>query len=407
MQLSRREALLAMLGMTATLAAPKLPGAQALASAEGGWDDLAVQFMIHPELAYLNTGALGATPKAVLQKVTEATYGLEQHPAANQYTLFAEQIFRAKRTVARFIRCASDDLVMTGGTTDGMAMVLSGLSLSPGQRVLLTSHEYARLREYWEHFSRKHRVALDVVELPLLPQGEDEVVECIKAALKPDTHVIFMSHVTSANGLRLPVAAVAEVARRHDCLLMVDGAQAVGAVPVDMQALGCDVYAASGHKWLLGPKATGFLYISARARATLSAPGLTNGYGKKFNNVSVQNLPGIIGLGAAIEWRERLGHGKVQVRLEALHGALYAALQAIPSIRLMSPPPGSALASPMIALAFRNRQKSSLAEALLNDNVAVKQIEGYPGEIDIRVGGHVYNTDMHIRRLSESLTKFG
>ncbi len=409
MELSRREALIAMVGATATLAAPKLLRAQTLTTEKNaGWDNIASQFLIRPELAYLNTGALGATPKSVLQTVMDATYSLEQNPAANQYEIMVEQVYAAKQTIANYINCSIDDLVMTAGTTDGITQILDGLQLAPNQRVLISSLEYHRLHEYWEHYSRTHNTKLDVVEIPLLPRDKDEIIERIKAAIKPDTAVIFLSHVASANGLQMPIAEIAPIARRNHCLLVVDGAQAVGAVKTDMKALGCDIYAASGHKWLLGPKGTGFLYISEQARSKLSSPSLTNGYGKRTNSISVQNLPNIIGLGASITWLNQLGQSKVQTRLENLRSIIYTKLQAIKGVKLMSPPAESGMASPMVALAFSDKSKSPnlCVQAFAKANIIVKKVEGYNGIIDLRIGGHIYNSEAQIERFSNLVTKF-
>ena len=409
MDLSRREALFTMVGVTAALAAPKLLQAQiSTAPTDIDWNDFSSQFLIDSKLAYLNTGALGATPKSVLQTIMNATYSLERNPAANQYDFFTEQVFGVKQIIAQYINCNIDDLVMTGGTTDGIMQILYGLRLAPSQRILISSLEYGRIQEYWEHYSHTHHTKLDVVDIPLLPRDEDEVVERIKAALKPNTNIIFISHVTSANGLQIPIQKIAAIAKKNNCLLVIDGAQAVGAVKIDVQALGCDIYAASGHKWLLGPKGTGFLYVSERARSKLHTPSLTNGYGKRTNSISVQSLPNIIGIGASIAWLNELGQSKVHARLESMRTRTHTKLQAIPALQLMSPPPESSMASPMIALAFRdvNKQPAAIAHTLMKENIMVKQVENKLGIPHIRIGGHIYNTDAHIDRFVDSLTKF-
>jgi len=411
MQLSRRGVLLAMGGVTASLAAPKLLWPNATKPYQdfplpvaGDWDVLSKQFLISPELSYLNTGALGATHPNTLQAVASAMYELEKNPSGNQYDAFLGKAYATKEKIAALVNCNADDLIITGGTTDGMALVLASLHLLPGQRVLISSQEYGRIKEYWDYYSRQNNIELDVVELPLIPRDEDEVILRIEKAIRPQTRVIGISHVTTANGVQMPVAAIATLAQRHGCLFVVDGAQAVGAVPVDIKALGCDIYAASGHKWLLGPKGTGFLYIAQRARDQIYSPPLLEGYGKTMNNISVQSLANIIGLGASIDWLGTIGNLNIKARLENLRSTLYNKLLEIKDIEIVSPSPNHTMASPMIAFRVRDAAKhASITRAFLKNGIVAKYIAGNP-QIDIRVGAHIYNTDTHIDRFIISMT---
>ncbi|MDX2074528.1 MAG: aminotransferase class V-fold PLP-dependent enzyme [Alphaproteobacteria bacterium] len=407
MELSRREALLGMVGMAATFAAPRLAtgntlgGATPLPTPE--WDNLKTHFLIDPNLTYLNTGSLGAVPKIVLEKVAAESRALEQNPADNQYQLFTEKLFAVKRAVADFINCKTDELVMTGGTTDGMALLMEALPLEPGQRVLITDKEYGRIREYWEYYCRRAGATLDIVKLPLLPRDEAEIVTLVAAAIRPETRALCISHVTTANGVRLPVKAIGEAIKHTDCLLLVDGAQAVGAIEVDVQALGCDAYAASGHKWLLGPKGTGFLYVAERAKQSFPSPKLSGGYGDRANTISAQNLPNIIGLGASLEWLAKLDHAKRHERLKLLRSNLYNRLAALECLELLSPPSESPLSSPLVALRLRDPAKrKGILAAASKKGISVKTM-GEQQAVDLRVGCHIYNNEQNIVRFIDFL----
>ena len=119
--------------------------------------------------------------------------------------------------------------------------------------------------------------------------------------IRKETKVISVSHVLWTTGRKLPVAEIAAIARKKGILCVVDGAQAVGGMPVDVKALGCHAYATTGHKWLLGPKGIGLLYISADAADAIKPVQWMSG--KKFvsGSTGVGPLVLVMGLGAAIE----------------------------------------------------------------------------------------------------------
>ncbi len=404
MELSRREALLGMVGMAATLAVPKLAVGDS-ARSTATWNELAKHFLIDPNITYLNSGSLGATPRVVLDIIAEETRLLERNPTANQYDLFPRKAFAVKQALARFLGCRDSELVMTGGTTDGMALLMEALPLKAGQRVLITDQEYGRIRDYWDYYCKRSGAALDIVALPLLPRDAAEITRLIRAAIRPETRAICLSHVTTANGVCLPVQEISAVARRHGCLLLVDGAQAVGAMPVDVGSLGCDAYAASGHKWLLGPKGTGFLYVAGDAKQAFSSPKLDLGYGEQANFISIQSLPNIMGLGAALDWLGKLGHAVIYARLGELRATLHDRLASLKSLEMLSPPPGSSLASPIVAVRLRDPSlREKVEKDLVGQGIMVKSLHGQYG-VDLRVGGHVYNNEKDVVRLIDFLTR--
>ena len=114
--------------------------------------------------------------------------------------------------------------------------------------------------------------------VPLPLTSPDEVVEAIFAAVTPRTRAIFLSHVTSGTALRLPIEAVARRAREAGILTVVDGAHAVGQWPVDLDAIGVDLYASNFHKWLCAPKGSGFLYARPEQQRWLESPIVSWGW---------------------------------------------------------------------------------------------------------------------------------
>ena len=144
-----------------------------------------------------------------------------------------------------------------------MNSVAQGLGLAAGDRVLTTDQEHAGNHVCWDYVTRKHGVGVDFVPIPPDENDASAIVERFEKAVMPRTKVLSFSHVLSSTGLRMPVAELSALARTRGSLAVVDGAQTVGGIAVDVKKLGYHVYDTSGHKWLLGPKGTGLLYLSA------------------------------------------------------------------------------------------------------------------------------------------------
>src|ERR1019366_9370832 len=165
--------------------------------------------------------------------------------------------------------------------------------------------------------------------------------------ITPRTRVMSFSHLLTSTGLRMPVAQLSALARAHGCLAVVDGAQAVGGIAVDVKALGCHVYATSGHKWLLGPKGTGLLYLSEEIGNAVDPIALQSGRKAYTESSGVTNIPGVLGLAAAIDYHDAIGTATIETPNLDLRNRPFEALKGVPSLRVVSAAPGP-LASPLL-----------------------------------------------------------
>jgi len=158
---------------------------------------------------------------------------------------------------AGLLGCTAAEVAITGATTDGINAILSGLDLQPGGEVLTSDEEHPGLSAPLAVARERRGIEIRVVPF-------DELV----SSVRPSTKLVACSHVSWMTGRVVDVPALAAT----DALVLLDGAQGLGAIPVDVRALGCDFYAASGQKWLCGPNGLGYLYVRAELAPTLSAP---------------------------------------------------------------------------------------------------------------------------------------
>jgi selenocysteine lyase/cysteine desulfurase len=211
-------------------------------------DAFRAQFPVLERWAYLNAGSDGPIPTRGAEAAQERVRReLEDGRLGKP---FFEELFRLLRELrtgyAAVLGCEPAAVAVTRSTTDGVNVVLSGLDLRPGDEVVTTDEEHPGVLAPLAVAHRRRGVEVKVV-----PFGE--IAEHVEAT----TRLVVCSHVSWVSGSVADVAALAATG----VPLLLDGAQALGAIPVDVGALGCDWYAAAGQKWLCGPDQTGSLYV--------------------------------------------------------------------------------------------------------------------------------------------------
>jgi L-cysteine/cystine lyase len=217
------------------------------------FDEARALFPVLARFAYLNAGTLGPLSRPTLAAMEERLrFDQEQGRGGHGWFMSVLELrARVREQLAALIGSSKAQVALTSSTTDGCNIVLSGLKLRPDDEVVTTDSEHPGL------FGglAASGAALRVVEVRDLPTAE--ILDALDAAITDRTRLIALSHVSWLTGAVLPVAELAG----RGAPLLVDGAQAAGAIPVDVEELGCDFYTVSAQKWLLGPDVTGALYV--------------------------------------------------------------------------------------------------------------------------------------------------
>ncbi len=222
-------------------------------------EELRAQFPVLERFAYLNAGTNGPVPQRAFD-AAEASLREQLEQGRSSRLWFARQIERIdelRERVAGLLGATQADVAITGSTTDGINAVLHALDLKPGDEVLTSDEEHPGVLAPLATARDTRGVSVREVPFDELP---DEV--------RPDTRLVVTSHISWATGRVMDTAPLAA----SSALLVLDGAQGLGAVPVDVGALGCDFYAASGQKWLCGPGGIGYLYANPELVPELPAP---------------------------------------------------------------------------------------------------------------------------------------
>ena len=223
-------------------------------------NDLRSEFLLGPDVVFLNHGSFGACPRPVFEAYQRWQLELERQPVEFLGRRFVELMRDARQALAGYVGALANDLVYVPNATTGLNVVARALPLRPGDEVLATDHEYGALDRTWRFICARRGATYINRPLPLPVESADQVVEAIWSGVTERTRVLFLSHITSPTALILPLAELVRRARAAGIVTVVDGAHAPGQVPLDLEDLGADFYAANLHKWTLAPKGAAFLH---------------------------------------------------------------------------------------------------------------------------------------------------
>lgn len=227
------------------------------------WKKVQDAFVLDPRKVYLNIGTTGSTPRHVLKNYNKYNCLVAKDPWAmgnewGEWPYLTELI----DAIAPQFGANPDELVLSRNTTDGMCSIIGGLNLQNGDEIITTHHEHVAAISPLTIVKERLGVTINELEIPVFPENEDEFVELFDANVSDKTKLIVFSHITYKTGTRLPAKRICEeVGQKYKIPTLIDGAHAPGMINLNFHDLGCDFYAASGHKWQCGPGATGFLYM--------------------------------------------------------------------------------------------------------------------------------------------------
>jgi selenocysteine lyase/cysteine desulfurase len=359
--------------------------------------------LLTPGLVHLQTGGVGAMPRPVLEAMAAAQLEVEANPARATYGPGMGELEKVRAKAGALVNARPEDIVLTTSATAGMFLIAQGLKLTHGDQVLTTDHEHPGGRLGWEWAARRY--GIEVITIPI---GADEsdpqaIVERFADRIAPRTRVLSFSHILYTTGVKLPVAELCGLAREHGCWAVIDGAQGPGAMPIDVQALGCHAYASSGHKWLLGPKGTGFIFISDEMSGALDALPLADGRQPGSNSTGIVNIGGLRGLGAAVDYVQALGPERIAEHNLTLRRELHELMSRFDQVHIPASADGP-LTSANLAFCLPesvdlNAVRSRL---VMRHKVYIRTVElaGFTG---LRASLHAYNGSDDIGRLVEAL----
>jgi len=245
-------------------------------------------FLLDPNVTYLNHGSFGACPRPVFEAYQNWQRELERQPVGfigKRSALLAT----ARARLANFLGVHANDVVYFPNPTTAINMVARNVKLQPGDEILTTDHEYGAMDRTWRYICKKAGAKYINRPVPLPLTTIEAFVENFWAGVTPRTKVIFISHITSPTALIFPVKEICQRARQAGILTIIDGAHAIGQIPLDLVDIGCDIYTGACHKWLCAPKGSAFLYARREVQYWLDPLVISFGYNEDPSQSTYSN----------------------------------------------------------------------------------------------------------------------
>ena len=356
------------------------------------WAAVKAQFTLNAVRHHFNTASIGPSPKVVQDEIIKSLrhaeiWGIELH----------EKVEPVRQRIAKFLSAPSSQIAITRNTTEGMNIVARNLSLKKGDEVILTSEEHIGGSAPWLALQNEIGVVVRVINTS---SSEEDVYDQIEKSITVNTKVISVSHITCTTGTVLPVKKIIDLCAMRGITSCIDGAQAVGQIPVDLSQLQPDFYVTSGHKWMFGPKGTGILYLNQQFLENTdphyvgsysdSRFDLMNGI-LEYNRTAsryeygTRNSPIIAGLGSAIDFINKIGIENISNRGKELSLRFRNGISRHPRIKIHTPMDSKYSAS-IVTFTIEGKQ---------SDEVCRKAIVG--GRTVLR---SIYENDMNAIRAS-------
>jgi isopenicillin-N epimerase len=380
--------------------------------------DRQADFLLDPELTFLNHGSFGACPRAVFAAQLEVRERLERDPVRFLARDLWAQLDAARLVAADFVGTSPTDFVFVRNATSAVNTVLASFAFRPGDELLLTDHGYAACRNAAEYWTSRAGARVVEARVPWPVTHEDEVVDSVLSAVSPRTRLVMLDHVTSPSALIFPIERLTRSLKERGLAVLIDGAHAPGFLPLNVQAIGADYYTGNFHKWCCAPRGAAFLAVAPAHQATLRplivSHGATANWPERprtwleFDWLGTEDPSAYLSVPAALSYVQNALAGGVAALIMHNRGLALEA-RSLLSERFGGTPSGPEdMVGPMAALLFPSARwptAETLQRCLLDEHRIQVPVFQLPERTDlvVRVSANIYNSRADYERLGSVL----
>ncbi len=381
------------------------------------WRIIREQFVFPDDYIYMNTGGIGALPSLVINKVVTSMNEQERFPRPGHSH---DNWIDIKKTCAALFgtECKVEELALISCATEGINIILNGIGLKAGDEIITSTHEHPALHIPLLNHHRLNKVNIITFDPDMHSAAGN--IDRISRLITNKTRMIFISHVTCTTGQVFPIKEIGELAKSKGIILAVDGAQAPGSMEINVNNLDVDYYVCSGHKWMLGPKRTGILYVPSKNLDFLQ-PTTVGAYSDSGYDISkmsltlqdsaqryefgTQNEPLFLGLGAGAQFVQTIGLKKIQAHNRELAEAFYEGLSGIKGVEILSPEEKEYRSS-IISFRIKSQKAQDVASFLGKGKAIRVRVVTEAGLNGVRASFHVYNQRFEVDKILNKIADF-
>ena len=375
--------------------------AAAPASSESYWQKVREQFPFHEAKVPMNAANLCPSPRSVAQRVTELTNDIDTDCSFNNRAKFSSLLEGSRKKVAEQLGVSTDEIALVRNTSEANNVINNGLHLRAGDEIVVWDQNHPTNNVAWDVRAARFGLKVTRVATPAKPTSIDELVDVFTRALTERTRVMAVTQVSNVSGVRLPVKELCEAAHKRDIYVHVDAAQTWGVLDLNLRAMGCDSFAASAHKWFVGPKEVGLLYVKQDRIDQIWPNVVATGWGadvqpkargaRKFESLGQRDDAALAAIGDAVDFHNEIGTNRIEQRIYELSGNFKAAMED-EGFELVTPVPPELNAGVCILNVPSKARRKVFDRMYTEFGIAGATTGG------LRLCPHIYNTMEHIER---------
>jgi len=368
---------------------------------EDYWDMVRRQFAFSDNKVPMNAANLCPSPRIIADQVAELTRDIDTDCSFHNRAKFADLLETSRRKVAEQLGVTADEIALVRNTSEANNTINNGLALKSGDEVVLWDQNHPTNNVAWDVRAARFGLKVQRVATPTEPADAGQLVKVFVDAFSSRTRVLALTHVSNVSGLRLPIREICQAARQRGIYVHVDGAQSWGALHVNLRELECDSYAASAHKWFLGPKEVGLLYVRqeriAEVWPNVVAPGWGNHVhpdvkgAQKFESLGQRDDAALAAIATGVDFHRAIGPARVEARMIELASLLKTGL-ADEGLALVTPL-GTAQSAGVCVVRIPPANREDVYNKLYTEHGIAGATTG-----GLRLCPHVYNTREHVER---------
>lgn len=369
------------------------------------WEMVKKQFTVPSNLMMVNAANLCPSPYFINDEVAAIMRDLEKDVSFQFRHQFAEKRSRAVEKMAEFVGVAKEEIGIVRNTSEGNSMIVHGLEVKADDEIIIWEQNHPSNGIAWEQLAKRHAIVVKKVMLPASPRSIDELIGPFEKAITPKTRLITFSHLSNTTGMLLPAMEICQLAKRKKILTLVDGAQTLGMMQLNLKEMGCDFYTASTHKWLMGPFENGMLYVSREHIERLWPSVISAGW--KDSSITVDEKLCVLGqrnettpfaLLETLEFHQSIGRKNIEERVRQLNGYLKEQIQAkLPQATFVTPL-SPQMSGGITSMVIPGKSSQEIYQKLYEKHGIACSAAG-----GIRLSPHIYNTLGDMNKIVDAL----
>lgn len=308
---------------------------------EDFWFVVQQAFNIDRSIINLNNGGVHPSPTVVMDALKKYMDFSNGAPALNSWRYLRPRKELIRKKIADSFGCSPEEIALVRNVTEALQIPLLGLELKPGDEVLTTTHDYPSMKNALYQRELREGVKVKTFSFPYPPDNLNVITDLFEKNITSRTKMILICHVTNLTGQIFPVRDICDLARKKGIEVVIDGAHAYGHFTFNRKDLGCDIYGANLHKWMMAPIGNGFLYVSKdkikKIWPLFPADDPQGDNIRKFEHVGTQLEALKMAVGDALNFHHGIGGKRKEERLRYLRNYWAKKIEKFPGVKILTP----------------------------------------------------------------------